>query len=223
MNTDRKVNRKALLGALGLGLALGSREALKRLRQADLKGQVVLITGGSRGLGFLLAREFAREGCRIAICARDDLELERARQDLEHEGAEVFAVNRDVADRGQVVGAAMPLISMDTERAARQIVSATKRGDSEIILSVPANLLSCFHGIFPGTTTNLLGLVNRALLPPPDGAGAEAERGMEIQERIRSPLFNTLTAWGRSAARRFHEYPGPLEVLARAEKGRKAA
>ncbi|MNY03412.1 putative ketoacyl reductase [compost metagenome] len=62
---------------------------------------MVLITGGSRGLGLLLAREFARQGCRLAICARDEAELERARQDLEAHGAEVLAVRCDVSDREQ--------------------------------------------------------------------------------------------------------------------------
>ena len=51
-------------------------------RQANLDGQVVLITGGSRGLGLALAREFARAGCRLVLTARDAQELVRAQQDL---------------------------------------------------------------------------------------------------------------------------------------------
>ncbi len=68
----------------------------------DLNGRVALVTGASRGLGFLIARELAREGCRVAICARDTAELERARVGLEAEGATVLAAPCDVADREQV-------------------------------------------------------------------------------------------------------------------------
>jgi NAD(P)-dependent dehydrogenase (short-subunit alcohol dehydrogenase family) len=70
--------------------------------EADLFGAVALITGGSRGLGFLIARELAREGCRLAICARDADELERARLDLERRGADVIAIRCDVADPAAV-------------------------------------------------------------------------------------------------------------------------
>ncbi len=102
MRGRRQDDRKALLTAVGLALGLAGREVLQRLREANLQGQVALITGGSRGLGFLLAREFAHEGCRLVICARDEQELERAREDLERHGAEVLAVPCDVADRAQV-------------------------------------------------------------------------------------------------------------------------
>ncbi|MGB8508058.1 MAG: SDR family NAD(P)-dependent oxidoreductase, partial [Pyrinomonadaceae bacterium] len=50
----------------------------------------------------VMAREFAGEGARVAICARDRAELELARQDLERRGADVFACPCDVTDRGQV-------------------------------------------------------------------------------------------------------------------------
>ncbi len=49
-------------------------------RLRELQGQTVLITGGSRGLGLALAEEFAQFGAKIAICARDEQELARARQ-----------------------------------------------------------------------------------------------------------------------------------------------
>jgi NAD(P)-dependent dehydrogenase (short-subunit alcohol dehydrogenase family) len=83
------------------GLYLGWR-ALRAARGARLRGQVVLITGGSRGLGLGLARQFAKEGCRIALCARDEEELSRARVDLEGLGAEVLVHRCDVSDRDAV-------------------------------------------------------------------------------------------------------------------------
>jgi NAD(P)-dependent dehydrogenase (short-subunit alcohol dehydrogenase family) len=45
-------------------------------------GKSVLITGGSRGLGLAMAREFAREGAQLALLARDAEELQRAAADL---------------------------------------------------------------------------------------------------------------------------------------------
>jgi NAD(P)-dependent dehydrogenase (short-subunit alcohol dehydrogenase family) len=84
--------RAAGLRAAGLiAVALSARSLWSKLRArragARLDGQVALVTGGSRGLGLLIARELAGEGCRVAICARDRDELERARRDLEAHGA----------------------------------------------------------------------------------------------------------------------------------------
>ena len=63
-----------------LGALLIARSALRRWREAryDLRGRVVLITGGSRGLGLLLAREYAQRGARLVLVARDGDTLERA-------------------------------------------------------------------------------------------------------------------------------------------------
>ncbi|MGH2615695.1 MAG: SDR family NAD(P)-dependent oxidoreductase, partial [Thermomicrobiales bacterium] len=68
--------------------------------------QVALVTGGSRGLGLALSRELARQGCRLAICARDASELATARTNLEQLGAEVLAIPCDVSDRVQVAAMA---------------------------------------------------------------------------------------------------------------------
>ncbi len=86
----------AVAALIGLGLVLQLR------RRYNLRGKTVLITGGSRGLGLLIARELAREGARIAICARDQAELERAQADLSQRGADVFARPCDVTDQAQV-------------------------------------------------------------------------------------------------------------------------
>lgn len=86
----------------GIGALLAVRALVNREMQADLTGQVALVTGGSRGLGLAMARELADAGCRVAICARDRAELDRAVADLESRGGEAIAVECDVADKGDV-------------------------------------------------------------------------------------------------------------------------
>jgi len=56
------------------------------------------------------------------------------------------------------IGDALPLLSMDAERAARQVVAACKRGEAEVVLSLPAQLAVTFHGVFPGLAADLLGV-----------------------------------------------------------------
>jgi len=87
---------------MAAGVLLALRRAFDNSAHVDLRGQVVLITGSSRGLGLALAREFARRGCRLVLCARDASELERARSDIARLGVDVLAVPCDVADREQV-------------------------------------------------------------------------------------------------------------------------
>src|SRR3954471_16913052 len=84
-----------------LALAAG-RWAWRRRNAETLAGKVVMITGGSRGLGHLLARLAAAEGARVVICARDPLELERARLNLKDRGAQVLALPCDVTEPTQV-------------------------------------------------------------------------------------------------------------------------
>jgi NAD(P)-dependent dehydrogenase (short-subunit alcohol dehydrogenase family) len=88
--------------AAGVGGLLLARAVVRQGRAFDFRGKTVLITGGSRGLGLVLARECARAGARLSICARDPGELERARADLAARGAEVFAFPCDVTDRALV-------------------------------------------------------------------------------------------------------------------------
>ncbi|MBA2564530.1 MAG: SDR family oxidoreductase, partial [Gemmatimonadetes bacterium] len=301
-------------------------------------------------LGLLLARELARQGCRVAICARDGRELERARESLAARGAEAVAVRCDVTrpdevrgmvaevearlgpvdvlvnnagiivagpvtsmsledfqlvmatdfwgtlhptlavlpsmlarGQGRIVNVtsiggrvsmphlvpygcakfaavglseglraelsrdgivvttvapglmrtgsflnarfrgnvraeyvwfslsdSLPLVSMDAERAARRIILAARRGESQVTLTAAANVLARMHGLMPGVTADLLGLANR-LLPrgEPSPSGAPSVRGMEIHAGIQSRLLRSALGLGLSAARRFHEYPGP--------------
>src|SRR5437868_13544933 len=87
----------------GVAVGLAGWKAYRRLRAGDsLLGKTVLITGGSRGLGFAMAQEFSRQGPRLVICARDERELQRARAKLEAVGAEVLAIPCDVTVQNDV-------------------------------------------------------------------------------------------------------------------------
>ncbi len=68
----------------------------------NLRDAVVLITGGTRGLGLVLARELGLRGATIAACARDEREVETATADLAARGIQAFAATCDVTDRRQV-------------------------------------------------------------------------------------------------------------------------
>jgi NAD(P)-dependent dehydrogenase (short-subunit alcohol dehydrogenase family) len=334
----------AMLVALAAGTAAAA--ASSRLRALDLRGRSALVTGASRGLGLLLACELARQGCdRVAICARNELELARARPLVEEAGAAVLALPCDVADaaavarmvaevtdrfggvdvllnnagiievgpartmllndyrqamdvmfwgtvhcteavlplmrqrgEGRIVNitsiggklavphllpyacakfasvayseglraelasegirittvvpglmrtgsflharfkgvapgaeyamfsvlANAPLTSMDAERAARRIVLAARRGESELILTLPANLAARGHGLFPGTTGDLLGIIARFLPGGKEGDVASVP-GEQVQEGLDSRALEVATRWGQDAASRFNQ------------------
>jgi short-subunit dehydrogenase len=96
------VKKSLFWTAAGVGAVAGVRQLVRMSRWMDLRGRSALITGGSRGLGLVLARELADQGVRLAICARDADELDRAREELAERGAEVLTVPCDVTDRDQV-------------------------------------------------------------------------------------------------------------------------
>mgnify|MGYP002525918980 CR=1 FL=1 len=61
-----------------------------------LQGKVAMITGGSHGLGKQAADSLAREGCKVAICARGQENLDSTVAEFTAKGYEVLAVQADV-------------------------------------------------------------------------------------------------------------------------------
>jgi NAD(P)-dependent dehydrogenase (short-subunit alcohol dehydrogenase family) len=341
--------RRARTALAVAGAVLAVRMIRRERARWDLANRTVLITGGSRGLGLLVARELTREGARVAITARDAATLTRAREDLAGQGATVLALPCDVSDReaverlvrettqrlgpidavvnnagtitvgpvdemsvedyeaalatnfwgplytimavlpamrarraGRIVNVAsiggrlsvphllpysvskfalvglseglraelaregieisticpglmrtgsprhawfkgqhraeyawfsladsLPLVSMSAERAARQIVDALRFGDADRVLSLPARFGATMHGVFPGLTAELLGLVNR-LLPGSRGpgrqspVGAGAVKGEASTSSLSPSLLTTLSD---RAAERANQLP----------------
>jgi 3-oxoacyl-[acyl-carrier protein] reductase len=66
--------------------------------QIDLSGKRVIVTGASRGIGLAIARAFAAEGARVAICARTAEAVEAAGGELAHGAQAVIARAVDVTD-----------------------------------------------------------------------------------------------------------------------------
>jgi short-subunit dehydrogenase len=85
-----------LLGAAAVALA---RAAIRRARSLDFVGKVAIVTGGSRGLGLLIAEELGRRGAKVAICGRDRDAVEAAERRLEGMGVDVLAVPCDLGER----------------------------------------------------------------------------------------------------------------------------
>src|SRR5438067_6406663 len=97
--------KRSQVAALG-GLALGAWALGRALRgQYSFAGKIVLISGGSRGLALVMARQLAGEGARLALLARDEDELARARADLEARGAEVLVIPCNLTNRDTIAPA----------------------------------------------------------------------------------------------------------------------
>jgi NAD(P)-dependent dehydrogenase (short-subunit alcohol dehydrogenase family) len=100
MNRQEKI---AAGVAAGAAVAMVMNRAMRERHRIDFKGRHVLITGGSRGLGLVLARQLAAEGARLCLLARDSAELERAQQELRSGwAADVMVIRCDVRRHADV-------------------------------------------------------------------------------------------------------------------------
>ncbi len=98
MSQAANVHAKTLAGEVE------ARPTLKRQRELDLKGKVVVITGGSRGVGKQAALAFARRGAKVVIAARTVVSdsplpgtIGETLREIEQAGGEAIAVATDLA------------------------------------------------------------------------------------------------------------------------------
>ena len=105
------VTGAALTGAAAAGAAVGgvavAALAFRALRRKPLPdGAVVVVTGGSRGLGLAIASRFARDKIRLVLASRNRAELEQAQAQLlaEHphlRSADFYLVAADLSQRSE--------------------------------------------------------------------------------------------------------------------------
>jgi NAD(P)-dependent dehydrogenase (short-subunit alcohol dehydrogenase family) len=125
-----------------------------------LKDKVALITGAGRGIGKAVALDYAREGAKLAICARTGPEIVQSAKEIEAIGAECLALACDVSEE-QSVG---KLIDAAQKRFGRIDVLINNAG----VMTRPAPITDLEIRKWDYTiAVNLRGpfLVTRAVLP----------------------------------------------------------
>ncbi len=93
----------------------------------------------------------------------------------------------------------LPGSSISVQRAAKQVVRATKRGDTELTITIPAQILARLHGAFPGLITDILTISTRFL---PKGEGTARHLGRESETQISQSFLTTL---GQKASQEYNE------------------
>jgi short-subunit dehydrogenase len=94
--------------------------------------------------------------------------------------------------------AVLPPAAMSAERAARRIVEAARRRETELILGVPAKMAARLQGLFPEKTRDVIELLQR-LLPDGDQNDDTVQRGIEVQKQMGPTLRAFFDLLGRLA------------------------
>lgn len=99
MNTFTKL---LLAGTGAIASTVAVKQYLRQSRRFDWHGRTVILTGASRGLGLVMARQLVDQGAFVAICARSETELRTAEEQLLQRGGKVLARQCDVTDPAAV-------------------------------------------------------------------------------------------------------------------------
>lgn len=175
-----------LSGRRNAGVVLGLTAAALRWWPAkgqSFAGQAVVITGGSRGLGLALAEALLHEGAKVAILARDEAELERARLLLvERTGYRPITVPCDITDRAGLatvlprVSRAFGRVDMLINNAGAMVVGPfdrTQRADFEALMDLHVHaVVSATQAVLPvfrrqggGRIVNICSIGGRIAVP----------------------------------------------------------
>ncbi len=176
-------------------------------------GRIVNITsvGGKASIPHLLAYSSAKfaavgfsEGLHAEL-AKDGITVVTVAPGLMRTGSQINAVVKGDENKTEYTLFALidtlPLFSISVQRAAKQVVNATKRGDAELIITVQAQILARLYGAFPGLMSDLMSVAHR-LLPTSNSTGTASHLGRESETPI-SKSF--LTVLGQKASQEHNE------------------
>jgi len=104
------MNVRVVLTTAALLLGAWITARVIRTTRYTLRDKVVLITGGSRGLGLVLARHISARGGNVALIARDREQLARVKADLAPCGGKVLTIECDLLDAAQIQSAVRRII-----------------------------------------------------------------------------------------------------------------
>lgn len=102
MGYSNLVKKVYSYSAMAMGAYLIGKSIMRVRRTFSLNNKVVLITGGTRGLGLILARKIAQEGGKVVICGRSEESLEEASRDLKKITTKHLAIPCDITNKQQV-------------------------------------------------------------------------------------------------------------------------
>jgi hypothetical protein len=103
----------------------------------------------------------------------------------------------------------LPLMSIDAERAAEQIVRAARRGYAELVVSWPARMAIMASAVMPNATAGVMSITNRFLPSPAKENGNERRPGWQSSTRWAPSVLTRLT---EKAAAENNELPAGRSV-----------
>ena len=182
--------------------------ALTQMRQQG-EGRIVNISsiGGRIGVPHLVpysASKFAlvglSDGLRAEL-ARENIVVTTVCPGLMRTGSPLNAMFKGKRPQEYAwfaIADSLPLASIDSRRAARQIVEACRRGDAELVITLQAKMAILARTLAPELFADVMTLMN-ALLPGPAPGGDDARRGRD-SESAWAPSALTLPTY-RAAER----------------------
>jgi NAD(P)-dependent dehydrogenase (short-subunit alcohol dehydrogenase family) len=135
----------------------------------DLKGKAALVTGGGSGIGLGIALALAGEGCKVAICGRDEARLRQAAARFEGRPP-ILARACDVSDRadverlfawlGEQLGPPDILVNSAGINVARRAIADLDPADWDRMLAINATgAFNCMHAALPAMRARRDGLI----------------------------------------------------------------
>ena len=210
LNTLTRSDFEESMNIIFWGTYNTTMEVLPQMRERG-KGRIVNIAsvGGKASVPHLLSYASAKfavvgfsEGLHAEL-AQEGIDVVTVAPGLMRTGSQVNAVIKGDKHREEytlfTLIDTLPGSSISVQRAAQQVVHATRRGDTELIISVPAQILARLQGAFPGLITDAMTLATRFL---PKGQGTERYTGEESETSLsQSPL----TTLGQKASQEYNE------------------